>query len=588
MAKDVLRCIRDKANLLIEAGTGVGKSFAYLIPAILSCKKTVVSTASIALQDQLAEKDLIFLQKTIPKKFSFGVLKGKNNYVCIKREREFSQTSTAYLKFLEWLKKTKTGEKNELPFVPEFWSNICGNSQDCNGRKCPFYHDCFYYRHFRYLYNTDILIVNHHLLAYDLLSEFNILPFHDQLVVDEASEIEAAIAHVMGSVLSYERFAWLLYRLKGLKIMVDPLFPSIEQFFNKNNGSIHPTTPMPSAITEGLHELKKMLDLSNIISTLKGFIKTSGSDEYHDRVETTIHYIEILEADVDDFIEQDDSEKVFYMSINDGLLELKSELVESRKQFERLTNEYESIIMTSATLTSNKSFAFFKDRLGIENFEEKIIGSPFDFKNHALLYISKDLPVPNREYTGIFEEKSLTVIQDLISASCGRALILCTSYRHLRFISENIESIYPIKAQGDMPPARLIEWFKETPSSVLLATSTFWQGIDVKGDDLSLVVIVRLPFSSPEDPVYSERCKRLKGRWFTDLALPRAILLLRQGFGRLIRGRNEYGVVAILDTRIINHSYGRSIIYSLPDMNIVYDLEDVKSFFKNISLKKNM
>jgi ATP-dependent DNA helicase DinG len=588
MAKNVSHCLSNKTNLLIEAGTGVGKSFAYLIPAILSCRKTVVSTASIALQDQLAEKDLIFLQKTITKKFSFGVLKGKNNYVCIKREREFSQTSAAYLKFLEWLKKTKTGEKNELPFVPEFWSNICGNSQDCNGRKCPFYHDCFYYRYFRYLYNTDILIVNHHLLAYDLLLEFNILPFHDQLVVDEASEVEAAIAHVMGSVLSYDRFAWLLYRLKGLKIMVDPLFPSIEQFFNKNNGSIYPTTPIPSAITEGLYELKKMLDLSNIISTIKGFIKTSGSDEYHDRVETTIHYIEILEADVDDFIEQDDSEKVFYMSINDGMLELKSELVESRKQFERLASEYESIIMTSATLTSNNSFAFFKDRLGIENFEEKIIGSPFDYKNHALLYINKDLPVPNREHTDIFEEESLTVIQDLISASCGRALILFTSYRHLHFISENIESIYPIKAQGDMPAARLIEWFKETPSSVLLATSTFWQGIDVKGEDLSLVVIVRLPFSSPEDPVYSERCKRLKGRWFTDLALPRAILLLRQGFGRLIRGRNEYGVVAILDTRVINHSYGRSIIYSLPDMNIVYDLEDVNSFFKNISLKKNM
>jgi len=158
----------------------------------------------------------------------------------------------------------------------------------------------------------------------------------------------------------------------------------------------------------------------------------------------------------------------------------------------------------------------------------------------------------------------------------------------LTFISENIESIYPIKAQGDMPPARLIEWFKETPSSVLLATSTFWQGIDVKGEDLSLVVIVRLPFSSPEDPVYSERCRRLKDRWFTDLALPRAILLLRQGFGRLIRGRNEYGVVAMLDTRIITHSYGKPIIYSLPDMNIVYDLEDVKRFFNTIPLKNNI
>jgi len=588
MAKNVFRCLSNKTNLLIEAGTGVGKSFAYLVPAILSCKKTVVSTASIALQDQLAEKDLIFIQKTFPKKFSFGVLKGKNNYVCIKRVREFSQTSKTYLKFLEWLNKTKTGEKSNLPFVPEFWSNICGDSQDCNGRQCPFYNDCFYYRHFRYLYNADILVVNHHLLAYDLLSEFNILPFHDQLVVDEASEIEAAISRVMGSVLSYERFAWLLYRLKGLKIMVDPLFPRIEQFFKINNGSIHPTTPIPIPITEGLHELKNVLDLNTIISTIKGFIKTSGSDEYTDKVETTINYIKILEADIDDFIGQDDSDKVFYMSTNNNLLELKSELVEPRKHFERLTNEYESIIMTSATLTSNNSFAFLKDRLGIENFEEKIIGSPFDYKNHALLYINKDLPVPDREHTDIFEEQSLTVIEELINASCGRALVLFTSYRHLRFISENIKSIYPIKAQGDMPPARLIEWFKETPSSVLLATSTFWQGIDVKGEDLSLVVIVRLPFSSPEDPVYSERCRRLKDRWFTDLALPRAILLLRQGFGRLIRGRNEYGVVAMLDTRIITHSYGKPIIYSLPDMNIVYDLEDVKRFFNTIPLKNNI
>ncbi|MBN1225994.1 MAG: hypothetical protein JXA79_03295, partial [Deltaproteobacteria bacterium] len=334
MAKNVFRCLSNKTNLLIEAGTGVGKSFAYLVPAILSCRKTVVSTASIALQDQLAEKDLIFIQKTFPKKFSFGVLKGKNNYVCIKRVREFSQTSKTYLKFLEWLNKTKTGEKSNLPFVPEFWSNICGDSQDCNGRLCPFYNDCFYYRHFRDLYNTDILVVNHHLLAYDLVSEFNILPFHDQLVVDEASEIEAAISRVMGSVLSYERFAWLLYRLKGLKIMVDPLFPRIEQFFKTNNGSIHPTTPIPIPITEGLHELKKMLDLNTIISTIKGFIKTSGNDEYTDKVETTINYIKILEADIDDFIGQDDSDKVFYMSTNNNLLELKSELVEPRKHFE--------------------------------------------------------------------------------------------------------------------------------------------------------------------------------------------------------------------------------------------------------------
>ena len=588
MASNVLRCLKGKTNLLIEAGTGVGKSFGYLIPAIMSCKKTIVSTASLALQDQLAEKDLVFLQKELPQKFSFDILKGKNNYVCIKREREFSEISQRYLKFRAWLLETKTGEKDELPFVPEFWSRVCGDSQDCNGRLCPLYNDCFYYRHYRYLYNTDILVINHHLLAYDLLSDFNILPFHDQLIIDEAPDIEAVISNVMGSTLSYPRFMWLFYRLKGLRIMVDSLLASVERFFKGTDIAIQPIFPIPAPFIEKLDELKKILDLNRIVSTLKGIIKTASSDELNDRVETTINYIKILEADIDDFILQNDSDRVFYMSANNGSLELKSGFVESKKYFERLTTEYESIIMTSATLTSNRNFNFLKNRLGIENFEEKIVGSPFDYKNHALLYINRDLPVPDKEHTDIFHEKSLTIIEELVNASRGRALVLLTSYRHLHFVSDNINSPYPLKSQGDMPPARLIEWFKETPHSVLLATATFWQGIDIKGEDLSLVVIGRLPFSSPGDPVYNEKCKRLKDRWFTDLALPNAILILRQGFGRLIRGRNEYGVVAILDTRLITRSYGKAIISSLPDIDIVYTTEDVKSFFNTIPVNNNI
>ena len=173
-------------------------------------------------------------------------------------------------------------------------------------------------------------------------------------------------------------------------------------------------------------------------------------------------------------------------------------------------------------------------------------------------------------------------MEGLINASCGRALVLFTSYKHLNLVSKNIRISYPFKSQGDMPPAKLIEWFKDTPHSVLLATATFWQGIDIKGEKLSLVVIGKLPFSSPGDPVYQERCRRLKDKWFYDLALPSAILVLRQGFGRLIRGREEYGVVAILDKRLVTRSYGRTIVSSLPQMNVVHSIEDVKTFFDSV------
>jgi ATP-dependent DNA helicase DinG len=226
--------------------------------------------------------------------------------------------------------------------------------------------------------------------------------------------------------------------------------------------------------------------------------------------------------------------------------------------------------------------------LGIEDFEERAIGSPFNYRQHALLYIDNDLPVPDKRNDELFRQESLKVIEGLINASRGRALVLFTSYRHLRFVSNNIRINYPFKSQGDMPPAKLIEWFKDTPHSVLLATATFWQGIDIKGEKLSLVVIEKLPFSSPGDPVYQERCRRLGDRWFDDLALPSAILLLRQGVGRLIRGHNEYGVVAILDTRLVTRSYGKAILSSLPEMNIAHRVEEVKSFFDSVpSTPKN-
>lgn len=605
MAKEVYSCLRGKKNLLIEAGTGVGKSFAYLLPSILSNKKTIVSTASIALQDQLVNKDLAFLREALPHEFSYALLKGKNNYLCLKREREFTRLGESYKKFNKWVSITETGDKDELSFIPDFWTKVCGDSDDCSSVKCPFYYNCFYYRHYRGLHKKDFLVVNHHLLIYDLLSDFNLLPFHSQLIIDEAHQIENVISHVIGSTLSHSKLLWLLYRLKGLKIVVDYLFEPVESFFNTplntllTGGEVKggkAVSPIPATVIEGLINLKTLLSFDKVVHRLTAFQNSVADDELQDRIETTIAYINSLSSVITDFIEQRDRDKVYYLTGNKKTIELKSSLVESQRPFSALVNGYESLIMTSATLTVGGDFDFLKKRLGIielrsgfnTGFKERVIGSPFYYRRQSLLYLDKELPPPDQKNNEVYCREGLKIIEGLINASRGRALVLFTSYKHLDFVSKNIRIDYPYKTQGDMPPARLIKWFRKTPDSVLFATATFWQGIDVKGEKLSLVVISKIPFGSPGDPVYDERCRRLSEKWFQDLALPSAILLLRQGFGRLIRGVDDYGVIAILDTRLITSSYGKTIVSSLPDINTVHSIEDVKRFFDSVSRYKTL
>ncbi len=598
MAAEVLACLRNKERLLAEAGTGVGKSFAYLIPAVLSNEKTVVSTASIALQDQLVKRDLVFLQEALPRGFSFAILKGKNNYLCLKREREFVELGEPYRRFAEWASVTETGDRDELPFIPDFWDRVCGDPDDCGVARCPYYSRCFYYRHYRELRKKDILVVNHHLLVFDLLSDFNLLPFHGQLIIDEAHQIENVISHVLGSVLNHSRVVWLLYRLRGMKIAVDHLFEPVDMFFKRKDlrPGIFPS--IPDDIREGLADLRRQLALDRIVRRLNASREPSPDSGFRDKAETTAAYARSLDGVIEDFMEQGDNDKVYYLSVNDNRLELRSSLVEARRAFADLAAAYDSVVMTSATLTAAGSFDFLKQRLGIADngrrragagepgsgerglpFREMVAGSPFDFRRQALLYLEKELPPPVKDNEDAFLHRGLRVIERLLAASRGRALVLFTSYRHLNFASRHINIDYPFRSQGEMPPAGLIRWFKETPGSVLLATATFWQGVDIKGEDLSMVIIVKMPFGSPGDPVYDERCRRLGNRWFAGLALPSAILQLKQGFGRLIRGVDDYGVVAVLDTRLVTSSYGGTVISSLPEMEIVHSVEDVRRFF---------
>lgn len=584
MAEEVFRCIHEKSRLLIEAGTGVGKTFAYLIPAILSGEKTVVSTASIALQDQLINKDLILLADLLDRDISFAILKGKNNYLCLKREREFAELGETYQEFMKWASETETGDREELHFIPDFWPRVCGDSDDCSVNLCPFYNECFYFVHFRSLYEKDILVVNHHMLVYDMLSDFNLIPFHTNLIIDEAHQLENVIAGAVGSVLNYSKMIWLIYRMRALKISVDHLFEPVESFFKRMDIPVKTVSPLPEGIIESLKNLKELFAFDKVIKRLDAAKDSASGDEMRDRIETTIKYINGLEAVIEDFIGQGDKDKVYFMNANKKSIELRSSLVESSGPFRALSEGYESIVLTSATLTTGRNFSFLKERLGITDFGEKVIGSPFNYGRQALIYIEKNLPSPVRENNGIFQEKSVSVIEDLINASEGRALVLFTSYNHLNYVSERIDVKYPMKVQGEMPPSRLISWFKKTDNSVLLATSTFWQGIDIKGDDLSIVIISKMPFGSPGDPVYDERCRRLGDRWFSDLALPSAILLLRQGFGRLIRGTSDRGVIAVLDSRLVRSSYGKTIVSSLPAMNIVHDTDEVRDFFNRFIL----
>jgi ATP-dependent DNA helicase DinG len=587
MASDALRTLEEKGALVVEAGTGVGKSFAYLIPAILTKEKTIISTATIALQEQLVSKDLVFLHDVLPQPFSFELLKGKNNYLCIKRQREYSELSEAYIKFRAWTIETQTGQKDELPFIPDFWSHVCGDSQDCSSVKCPFYHRCFYYEHYRKLTNIDILVVNHYLLAFDMISAFKMLPFHKQLIIDEAHELDNVISNAFGSMVSHSRLKWLLQRLKGFNIAIDPLMEAVDRFFRQAGQRDQTFYPIPEDVIRELCQMFSALNFTRVIGQLDELKLISFDEEIADRIKTTISYIKSLKTDIEDFIARADSNKAYYATLANGMRTLRSSLVESKTPFGELAKAYESIIMTSATLTANGAFDFFKNRLGVEHCEERIIGSPFNFAKQALLYLERSLPWPDQKNTESFQQQSVTVIENLIKASKGRALVLFTSYSALNFTAKNLRIDYPFKTQGDMPPTKLIEWLKNTPNSTLLATATFWQGVDIKGDALSLVVIVKLPFSSPGDPLYQERCNRLGDRWFSELALPSAILLMRQGFGRLIRGSDDYGVVAILDPRIVKSSYGKMIVSSLPKVKPVYDIKEVKTFFDRLPNKTN-
>lgn len=624
MAEAVTKAFETGRHLVVEAGTGTGKTLAYLIPAIAHAvankQRVIISTGTKALQEQLMEKDIPFLQKVLPKKFVAAYMKGRSNYACLHRIRKAEDQpilegldEVGYFDEIRgWVRESKTGDRAELKNLPEnlpFWSRINAKSDTCLGQKCSDYEQCFITRMRDKAESADIVIVNHHLFFADLSVRGNqygrVLPEYGAVIFDEAHLIEDIASEYFGVELSNFRLEELVRDTESLPIKDAVSMKALqkialrvgglaEQFWlafpgRRNVDGRIPISPAEFAkeIRDGDVQLTSLGDAGNAL------------DQSMKRLEDAIavHSSELTEAeslakrvrqarnDLDFLTTQRDSNFVFWHERRGKGSYLKSSPIDvSGILGARLFSNENPAILASATISSKGSFDFIIDRLGIDRdlTDTLLAPSAFDYRSQSVLYIPGNMPDPrSSEFTQIAAGE----IVKLLEITEGRAFVLCTSNLGMKALYELVSSRtgYPCMVQGSTSKAGLLEWFRGTPNAVLFATSSFWQGVDVRGEQLSCVIIDKLPFAVPSDPVVAARSRFLDengGNSFFDYSVPQAIITLKQGIGRLIRSKTDTGVVAILDSRLRTKGYGRDFLKSFPEMEVVDDLRDVARFFR--------
>jgi ATP-dependent DNA helicase DinG len=620
MARIIDGAIRAGRHAILEAGTGSGKSFGYLIPLLESGKKAVISTGTIALQEQLLQKDIPFLQQAYKKELKVAVAKGRSNYVCLRKLREADHSLGALDPLhgqVEQLIQIAfpgggrggsrwDGDRGSLPFLVDrrLWlDELASDHEDCLASKCPNYLQTPHRLARIACDDADLVIANHALYFTDLITGAGVLPRHDLVVFDEAHHLERAA--IQSLTIQVGRWAGtkLLQRVRRrfrdlpleFAERIDRAEAHVKDLLYPRGRGQFPIRP-----GEGLEELaagvaQELAQLSAWIARADLQQLTMLDDEPHSQVARQRAEIvrEQLKATADGLMHRwrcfaaigsgpsaDASEThANWMELDPSrdYFELKSAPLEVGKALRSALWTKRTCVLTSATLAVDGGFEYLKRELGIDAADEAVLGSPFDFRQQAVLYVPRGLPLPASPG---FMEAVPPVIERILHATSGRAFVLFTSYRMLREVAAQLAGRlpYPSKTQEDLPRARLIEWFKSTPHSVLFATSTFWEGVDVPGDALSCVIIDKLPFASPDDPVVAARTERMKARgedWFSDFMLPKAILTLKQGFGRLIRTRTDTGLVAILDRRLVTRGYGPTILRSLPPARRIDRLEAV-------------
>lgn len=613
MTRAVGDAFHEGERVVIEAATGTGKTLAYLVPALLSGKRTVVSTATKNLQEQILLKDIPLLEQVLPRPFSAVVLKGRTNYLCLWKYETFAadpkfrrrEDVHYWPAIVKWADRTQSGDRAEVDDLPDdwpTWGELSMGSEGCMGRECALYEECHVTRARRAAHEADLVVVNHHLYFADLAlrsqTEAELLPAYQAVVFDEAHNLEETASGYFGTQVSNYRMNDLLgdvTRFMGregalstdLQTAVRSATDRSKTFFGLVSRAIGPKENRVEAEEVFDGELADDLvdahrDLESRLAEVASLIAISKAGEVGvrlgQRVDTLLEELSIL-------VDRDAADLVFVAEKRGRGVFLNAYPIDLGPVFrELLFAACRTQVFTSATLTTDGDFRFFRRRMGLPKATAEVRLEPvFDYMKQALLYVPEDLPDPTDR---AFVEKVAPTMQRLVELCDGRAFLLFTSYRNmneaLRILGPKLKQ--PLLVQGERSRNALLEAFREEPRSVLFATSSFWEGVDVQGEALSLVVIDKLPFSSPGDPVLKARIQHLEaagGNGFRDFQVPAAAITLKQGFGRLIRHRGDMGIIAILDGRLIRRSYGQRFLKSLPRARRSRDIEMAEKWWRH-------
>lgn len=634
MAQAVEEALEERRHLIVEAGTGTGKTLAYLLPVIRSGKRVIISTGTKNLQEQLYFKDVPFLERALggegAGKLSVCYMKGRNNYLC--RKKLYDLTDQPVLSGLEeiehyraiaaWEKTTQTGDRAELAELPEasaVWHKLDARADTCLGQKCKEYDRCFITEMRRRAAESDIIIVNHHLFFADLsikleadgAPDAGVLPDCGAVIFDEAHELEEVAGNYFGISVS--------------NLRVDELARDTENLLQREKLY----TPQISSAISVLRERSQLFfsllppqEGRFAFDTRREFLEENGEEfialkqalnrlvaefeqllQKPDEVFTLARRTQQLQVQLGFVMENEDPNTVFWIerrgfrgpsgasrrrSSDDKISGGRSNVFLQATPIEVgqilrecLWSKLETAVLTSATLAVGGGFEYIRQRLGLDHARELVVPSHFDYASQAILYVPPDLPDPR---TPQFSAQATDVIRRLLEITRGRAFVLFTSYAQMNDIYDRLLGLmeFPMLKQGDAPKSALLEEFRLTPNAVLFGTSSFWQGVDVQGEQLSCVIIDRLPFAVPSDPIVAARVKAIDasgGNAFSDYQVPSAVITLKQGFGRLIRSLHDRGLLALLDNRILKKSYGRVFVESLPNYAKTTDLRKVEQFF---------
>lgn len=625
MAEAVAAVFADGGVLLAEAGTGTGKTLAYLVPAILSRKRVLVSTGTKNLQEQIFFKDLPILRDSLDVPFKATYMKGRGNYLCLHRFEAFRDGTTpggqrtifargpddqVYVRIIdEWRRETETGDRAEIEDLPEelpFWNEIAATSENCIGGDCPQFGECFVTKMRQRAAESDVVIVNHHLLCADAAVRQSaygeVIPSCEHAVIDEAHQLEDVATQYFGLAVTTYRVDDLVRdvgRALGAKLVPDReqaqaigvAAGRIEDHARAFFGALHivrsevpGTGGSDSRVRVNRQHMitvgEEGAALVQSVEALEAGLALA-KDVPEDVLALGRRAVE-LRDDLKFLLRADDRDYVYYLEVRGRGVFLRASPIDvSAIVRELLFDRMRATVLTSATLSVDGSFEYLRGRLGIKRAEELRLASEFDYARQAILYLPKRMPEPrSRE----FASAAAREVVQIVKRTRGRAFVLFTSYAVLREVqalaASEIE--YPIFVQGTAPRSVLLRDFKATPNAILLATSSFWHGVDVVGEALSCVIIDKLPFASPGDPITSARIEAINergGSAFGEYQIPLAILSLQQGLGRLLRHRQDRGVLAILDPRLRTMGYGRRFLASLPPAPVTHDVEDIERFF---------